>query len=391
MVGIARPVSRPAFARPVFEMARVARRLFDEQQAQAPVPGAAIGVGARHHHQHTRLAGKGAPGLRAAQTPAARRGRGLERERADIGADIGFRHRDRAQHFARRQPRQPVRALRFGAAGEQRAAQDFGAGDQAARRAERGFRQRLGHHQHQQRGVGVGACVIPRAAAVALGDRQAEHAHLAQRLQQRFGNREVVAVDLRGHGCDELGAEAPKAVACEREGFALLDGRDARDVAPGGDDRSAGSGQRRGATAHTAQFGKGRRSAQRMQGRRIDPVFEEDGFQPWQAGVGRIGAEHIRELAVGCIGGQGGGLFQQRARSEQIGVDPGQFEAIDLLRIEPARIELAVDRAGIDQRAARRVESAVKLVENGQRRGVRHGLRFATRAKSGARFSWNAA
>ena len=55
------------------ELVAVERRLFHQQQAQAAVAERLVRVGARHDHQQAGFAGKGAPGLRAVEQPAARR------------------------------------------------------------------------------------------------------------------------------------------------------------------------------------------------------------------------------------------------------------------------------------------------------------------------------
>jgi len=81
---------------------------FDQQHAQATVAKRAIGIGASHHHQQSRLSGKGAPALGAVEQPAALRRRSAQRQRRHVRTEIGLGNRNRAQRVTRRNARQPV-------------------------------------------------------------------------------------------------------------------------------------------------------------------------------------------------------------------------------------------------------------------------------------------
>ena len=122
------------------EVVAFVRRLLHQQHAQAAVAQRAIGIGARHHHQHARPCRRRCTRSwrrRAASRPA--RASPCSVRLGDVGAVVGLGDRDRAQRVAGGQARQPMRLLLARAAREQRARQDFRPRDQAAGGGERAF------------------------------------------------------------------------------------------------------------------------------------------------------------------------------------------------------------------------------------------------------------
>jgi hypothetical protein len=172
----------------------------------------AVGIGARQNQQHTRLAGHRAPGLDAVEYPAAIALRRLEPHCSDIGAGIRFGDGNGTQRIAHRDLGQPLLPLLFGSSLEQRAAEDFRAGDEAACGAERAARELLGDHDHPH----VVFMIVALDAAVALGNRQAEAAHLGQRLENLLRNDPVLAMDLLGQRHHHVGRQLAERILHHR-------------------------------------------------------------------------------------------------------------------------------------------------------------------------------
>ena len=93
------------------------------------------------------------------------------------------------------------------------AGEDLGPGDQRAAGAERAARQLLGGHDHAD----VLALAALGVAAVLLGHRQAEAAHLGEALDDVLGDVVVLAVDVLGDRADLLVGEAPEGVLHQLE------------------------------------------------------------------------------------------------------------------------------------------------------------------------------
>jgi hypothetical protein len=97
-----------------------------------------------------------------------------------------------------------------------RPAEDLRSRDQAAGATERAPRQLFGDHDHPH----VVFVIVALDAAVALGDRQAEAAHLGQRLENLLRDDPVVAMDLLGqrhhHVRRQLAELNPASSSCRR-------------------------------------------------------------------------------------------------------------------------------------------------------------------------------
>ena len=139
-------------------------------------------------------------------TAVGRRRRHLEA--GHVRAEVGLGDGDRDHGLRRCDPGQPVLLLLLGAPFDQRPGQDLGPGDQRAARAQRATGELLGGDHHAQ----VIALAPRREAAVLLGHRQPESAHVGQTRDDLFGDVPVGAVDVLGHGPDALLGEAPERV-----------------------------------------------------------------------------------------------------------------------------------------------------------------------------------
>ena len=103
--------------------------------------------------------------------------------------------------------------LLLGPAGDQRPGEDLGPRDEAAAGTEAAPAELLGGDDHADV-LGLAATAV---AAVLLGDRQAEGAHLAETADDVFGDVVVVPVDVLGDRLQLVLGEAPEAVLHELE------------------------------------------------------------------------------------------------------------------------------------------------------------------------------
>ncbi len=164
-------------------------------------------------HQHVGAARERRPRLHAGDEPTAV-GRGRRDLHAgDVGAVVGLGHHDPDHQLAARDARQPRLLLFLGAAGDERAGQDLGPGDERTADAERPARQLLGRDDHADV-VGLAA---GREAVVLLRHREPEAADLGQAGDDVLGHVGVRAVHVLGDGADLVVGEAPERVGDELE------------------------------------------------------------------------------------------------------------------------------------------------------------------------------
>ena len=184
-----------------------------DEQAEAPVGFAPVGIGAGQQHQHVGPAGEGAPRLGARDQPAALGGRCRHHQVGHVAAVVGLGDGDSHHGLAGGDLGEPVLLLLLGAAALQRPGEDLGPGDERAARTQRCPGQLLGGDDHAQV-VALGARGEP---AVLLGHRQAEATQLGQPADDVFGNVGVAPVDVLGGGSDLVLAEAAEGVRHELE------------------------------------------------------------------------------------------------------------------------------------------------------------------------------
>ena len=315
---------------------------FHQQQAQALVAQRAVRVGPRHHHQHAGLAGKGAPGLGTVQTPSALDTIGAQGEAGHIRTVVRLGHGDGTQGLALREAGQPMRLLRLGAAGQQGAAQNFRARDQAARRPQRGLRQGLGHGHHDQ----VVVLTARTAATIGLGDGQSEHAHLAQRLQQGFGDGQVFAVDVLGHGRHHLLPEALEGLLHQADGRIEVH---LTQIRLGGLQALAGSGQRSLAARCTPQIGPGGAGLQALQRGVVQRQLQAQHVQTGQNRRDDLHREHPCQFGVQAVG-RGRHVRQGCLGSQQFGAGPGHVIQEQLMLVQAFGVKPAGGLASPCQR-----------------------------------------
>ena len=158
------------------EPVAVAPLLGDDEHGQAPVPQAAVGVGAGQQHEHVGPGPEGAPGLDAVDQPAVVDGGGGDLHPGHVGAVVGLGDGHGVHHLGGGEAGQPLLLLLLGAAGLEGPGEDLRAGDERPAGAEAAPAELLGGHDHGDV-VRLGARGEP---AVLLADRQAEGTHLGQ-------------------------------------------------------------------------------------------------------------------------------------------------------------------------------------------------------------------
>ena len=341
----------PACIRAIVECVAVKGGLFNEQNAQPLESGHAAGAG--DNHQHTRFAGKGAPGLGTVQQPAAFGPGRLELEAGDVRAEVGFGDRDRRKRISGRDPGEPVRLLRFGAARQDRAGQDFGAGDEAACNTERGFGQRLCHRDHRQ----IVLALVRGTAAIAHRNRQAENPHLLHLPEQGVRDAQVVAMDFPGERNHDVLSKPEECIAHQVN---IRTGLDPRKIGAACKNRCADAGKGLPATL-SQQIGIVRGLTNPADAE-IDVQIERDGFEAEQSRWQRVGQKRLCQPAA---------RFRHFAGSQKFRGRKGQFVSVDLVRIEPVIVERTVGRAARGERRDCRVKTILKCIK-------RRAGRFAT-------------
>ncbi len=172
------------------------RALFHDERADAAVRRRGRRVGLRQQQEHVRPAPVGDPHLRAVDDVRVAVAPRRRRDRLQVGARVRFREADAGARFALREPRQETLLLIRGAVLRQHVAEhEVRAED--AREAHPPARQLL-----EDDGEGG---VVDVAAAVLLGDVEAEQAQRLHRLDERVrvlvavfharGNRDHFAID----------------------------------------------------------------------------------------------------------------------------------------------------------------------------------------------------
>ena len=347
------------------EAVAVAALLGDDEQRQALVPDAAIGVGAGEQQEHVGAGAEGAPGLHAVDEPAAVGAGGAGGDGGRVGAEVGLGDGDGVQDLGGGELGQPLVLLLLGAAGDERAGEDLGPGDEGAAGAEAAAAQLLGGDDHADV-LGLAAAAV---AAVLLGDRQAEGAHLGEAADDVLGDVVVVAVDVLGDRLELLVGEAAEGVLHQLEvvvevAGALLPGErgEERRVAVGG---AEGAGAVEGAGLDAPRG----LAAEELAGQLAD-------------GVGDEGAGDLRlELAVGAVVEHRAGRSRRRRRRGR-----GRSPAPGPRRAR--RRALKVRRAGVDDpagEARRRSAAAVRSAAVMGRRRYRAAPRaHIARQRAGA-------
>ena len=147
----------------------------------------------------------------------------------DVGPVVGLGDHHADHELAGGDARQPPLLLLLGAAGDERAGEDLGPGDQRTAHAERAPRELLGGDDHAEV-VGFAAA---REPAVLLGHREPEAADLGEAADDVLGDVGVGAVHVLGDGADLVLGEAAERLGRElevvgqvaRAGARLLEGR----------------------------------------------------------------------------------------------------------------------------------------------------------------------
>ena len=217
---------------------------------------AAIGVGAGQQHEQVGAAGERGPRLHAVDAVAAVDRAGGRDDAGDVGAVVGLGDHDADHQLAGRDARQPPLLLLLGAAGDERAGEDLGPGDERAADAERAPRQLLGGDDHAEV-VGLAAAGEP---AVLLGHREPEAAELGEPGDDVFGDVGVGAVHVFGDGADLVLGEAAEGVGRELELVGQMARPGARSLEGGGDRleelRASGGSPRTGTPVRASRGGR---------------------------------------------------------------------------------------------------------------------------------------
>ena len=192
--------------------------LLHHEHGEAAVGQRAVRVGAGQQHEHVGPGGEGAPGLDPVDHPPSLDRGGRGDDPGDVGAVVGFGHRDGGQDLGRGQLGEPVLLLLLGPAVDQGPGQDLGPGDERAAHAERTPAQLLGGHHHAH----VVALAPRRVPAVLLGDREPEATELGQTLDDLFGDVPVGAVHVLGVRSDLLLGETVERLADQLEVLAQV-------------------------------------------------------------------------------------------------------------------------------------------------------------------------
>ena len=280
---------------------------------EALVPEAAIGIGAGEEQEHVGPGAEGAPRLHAVEQPAAVGAGGAGGDGGGVAAHVGLGDGDGVQHLGGGELGQPLVLLLLGAAGDQRPGEDLRPGDEAAAGAEAAAAQLLGGDDHADV-LGLAAAAV---AAVLLGDRQAEGAHLAETADDVLGDVVVVAVDVLGDRLELVLGEAAEGVLHQLEVVVEVPGA----LLPGerGEEGRVAVGGAEGAGA--------------VEGADLDAprgLAPEEPAGQLADGVGHEGAGDLRlELAVGAV-------VEHRVRRLDGGGGVGEVVAEHLVDVGPA-------------------------------------------------------
>jgi hypothetical protein len=198
-----------------------------------------VGIGAGEQHQQIGAGAERAPRLHAVDQPArvvavpGRRCRHLDA--GDVRSVVGLGDGDRVEQLRRRHARQPPLLLLLRAPLHQGTGEDLRPGDQRPAGTEGTARQLLGRDDHPDV-LRLAACP---EAAVLLGDREAEGAHLAEPGDDLLGDVGVVPVDVLRDGLKLVLREPAEGVLHELEVVVEVagpgrggEGGDGRRVAP---------------------------------------------------------------------------------------------------------------------------------------------------------------